>query len=178
MQTDIHHSHTNTPPSRAGSLTASCSNSGPGSAPYTHVSLSNQGSVSLLVLRSSILFMSPPLPSLSPLFQLFFRWIPPPRCCSSPSLLVWFRQRWAEALRSSPSSFPLLESRCESRGFLRSSSSSLPPSPSLSLRFSQRSLREAAPLSSLPFILFLLPTWFLSLSLSLCLRPPPASVSL
>lgn len=91
---------------------------------------------------------------------------------SFSSGLVWFKQRWTEASLSSSSSSPLLENRARVAGFF---SPPCPHCPPLSLRFCQRGLREAALLSSLPFILFFPPYL---VSLSLCLHPPPASVSL
>lgn len=163
METDIHHLHTNTPPSHSGSLSASCSN-WPGSGPYTHGSLSNQGP--LLTLHSSILFfLSPSLGFLFYcfLFELFLR--------DSLSSFVWFLSYFGSGSSGekhhTPPPSPLLCSQpCNSHWF--------PPCPHcLSLCFSQRGLREAAPLSSLPFILF-----FPSHSVSLCLPLPPASVSL
>lgn len=167
MKTDIHHLHTNTEPSHTGSLTASCSN-WPGSGPYTHESLSNQGS--LLALHSSILFHL--YTSLSFLFL----------CVSSPVIIEGFLLLFCvvpfldSGSGSSgekhhthpPSPFPSL---C-SKQSLVSSLSALPLSPFLSLWFSQGS----SPLSSSLHLVF--PSHSVTLPLSVCTFHLPPSLSL
>lgn len=159
MQTDIHHSHTNTPPSYARSLTASCSNSG-------------RAEVHTLMWawapRGFCVFSSPPSSFSVHSSGCFSR----DSFSSSsvlllPSLLLWFRQSSTVASHSS-SSFPLLETVPESLGY------PVPPCLSLSLFVSVSVLYERQ--RSFPF--FPSSCFFPSHLVSLCVRPPPASVSL
>lgn len=164
MEIDIHHLHTNTEPSHTGSLTASCSN-WPGSGPYTHVSLSNQGS--LLALHSSILFLLSTslsflwlcfsLPAIIEGFLLLL-------CGSSPSLVQAALER-SITLILLHCFLPSAQNRATVTGFLFVLTASL--SVSLTVVFTRQ----------LSFLLFP-SSCFPSHSVSLCFRLSPASVSL